>query len=87
MACKRAIITSVDKNSDYYNMVDEYAGVAVANDDPDGIVRAILHMKDNRDICTQYGKSGYEYGHELYSRSNNMKKYLDLFNECAITTK
>lgn len=87
MACKRAIITSVDKNSDYYNMVDKYAGVAAANDDPDSIVRAILYMKDNRDICTKYGKSGYEYGHELYSRSNNMKKYLDLFKECAVTTK
>lgn len=80
MACKRAIITSVDKNSDYYNMVDKYAGVAAANDEPDNIVRAILHMKDNRDMCTQYGISGYEYGHELYSRSNNMKKYLDLFS-------
>ena len=87
MACKRAIITSVDKNSDYYNMVDKYAGVAAANDDSDSIVRAILYMKDNRDICTQYGKSGYEYGHELYSRSNNMKKYLDLFKECAVTIK
>ena len=84
MACKRAIITSVDENSDYYNMVSKYAGVAVANNDPDGIVRAILYMKDNRVVCTQYGKSGYEYGHELYSRSKNMKKYLDLFNECVI---
>ena len=84
MACKRAIITSVDENSDYYNMVNEYAGVDAANDEPDRIVRAILYMKNNRDVCTQYGKSGYKYGYELYSRSNNMKKYLDLFSECVV---
>ena len=87
MACKRAIITSVDKNSDYYNMIDKYAGIAAANDDPDSIVQAILHMKNERNICTEYGISGYEYGHELYSRSNNMKKYIELFKECAVITK
>lgn len=87
MACKRAIITSVDKGSDYYNMIDKYAGIAAGNDDFDRIVHAILQMKDNRDMCTQYGLSGYEYGHELYSRSNNMKQYLDLFKECVFTTK
>lgn len=87
MACKRAIITSVDKNSDYYNMIDKYAGIAAANDEPDNIVQAILYMKDNREVCVQYGISGYEYGHELYSRSNNMKKYLELFKECANAVK
>lgn len=87
MACRRAIITSVDKDSDYYNMIEKYAGIAAGTDDSDTIVRAILYMKDNRDMCTKYGISGYEYGHELYSRSNNMKKYLDLFKECAVATK
>ncbi|MBP1573088.1 MAG: glycosyltransferase family 4 protein [Oscillospiraceae bacterium] len=87
MACKRAIITSVDKGSHYYNMVNKYAGVAVANDEPDNIVKAILNMKESRDMCIKYGISGYKYGHELYSRSNNMKKYLGLFNECVVATK
>ena len=84
MACKRAILTSVDKDSDYYNMIEKHAGVAAPNDDVDSIVQAILYMRDNRDICSQYGKVGYEYGHELYSRSNNMKKYIDLFKSCAL---
>lgn len=84
MACKRAIITSVDKNSDYYNMINKYAGIAVNNDNPDGIVQAILHMKNKRDVCKAYGVSGYEYGHELYSRSNNMKKYIELFEQCVV---
>lgn len=87
MACKRAIITSVDKNSDYYNMIDKYAGIAADNDSPDEIVQAILRMKNKRDVCTEYGLSGYEYGHELYSRSNNMKKYLELFEQCAVGEK
>lgn len=82
MACKRAIITSVDKNSDYYNMIDTYAGIAASQDEPDAIVEAIIYLKNNMDKCADFGKRGYEYGHELYSRSNNMKEYIKLFKLC-----
>lgn len=82
MACKRAIITAVDKNSDYYNMIEKYAGIAAAQDEIDDIVKAIIYLKNNKDVCLNLGKSGYEYGRELYSRSKNMQTYIELINEC-----
>lgn len=87
MACKRAIITSVDKNSDYYNMIDKHAGIAADQEDPEAIVRAILCLKNDRAACVAYGKNGYEYGHELYSRSGNMKKYIELIRKNALGEK
>lgn len=83
MACKKAIVTSVDENSDYFNMINEHAGIAVSNLDPDMVAQAILKMKENPDICSLYGMNGYKFGHELYSRSNGMKDYIDLFKECS----
>lgn len=82
-ACKRAIVTSVDKDSDYYNMIDKYAGVSASNDDPDAVAEAIIRLKNDREECKAFGKNGYDYGHELYSRSNNMKVYIDLIRTCA----
>ena len=82
MACKRPIVTSVDEDSDYFNMINEnHAGIAVSADDPDMAVKALLEFYNNRKLCEEYGEKGYLYGHELYSRSNNMNKYLHFFKE------
>lgn len=83
MACKKPIITSVDEDTDYFDMINQYAGIAVSNLKPDMVVRAILKMKENPDFCFTYGNIGYEFGHELYSRSNCMKKYIRLLEECS----
>lgn len=83
MACKRAIVSSVDENTDYYNMINEYSGIAVPTDSPDEAAQAILRLKNLPEDCKKYGESGYIYGKELYSRTNNMNKYLDLFFLCA----
>lgn len=82
MACKKPIVTSVDENTDYFNMINQYAGIAVSNLKPDMVARAILKMKDNPELCNNYGNTGYEFGHELYSRSRSMEKYISLFKEC-----
>lgn len=83
MACKRAIVTSVDKDSDYYSMINKYAGIAASNDDPEAVVNAILKLRENRELCQTFGVRGYDYGHELYARSNNMKAYIELIRTCA----
>ncbi len=87
MACKRAIVTSVDEGSDYYDMINKYAGISASNDDPDAIADAILRLKNDKALCKALGESGYDYGHELYSRSNNMKIYIDLIRKCADKNK
>ncbi len=87
MACKRPIITSVDKNSDYYNMINKHVGIAVSQDNPEAIVQAILDLKNNKEKCINLGKRGYDYGRKLYSRSNNMKTYIELIKKCSGSPK
>lgn len=82
MACKKPIISSVDADSEYAKMINKNSlGIAVDNDNPNGVKEAILTMYNDRIAAEQMGENGYKYGHDLYSRSNNMKKYICLFNE------
>lgn len=80
MQCKRAIVTSADKDSDYNKMINlNGIGFAKASDDVEGVVRAILTLRKNEDLRISMGQKGYKYGHTLYSRSKNMEKYITLF--------
>ena len=84
MACKKPIVSSVDEYSDYYNMINENKfGYAVGTDKPEDAAGALLKLYQDRELCKEYGESGYKYGHDLYSRDKNMKEYLDLFCELA----
>ena len=81
MACKRPIITTSDKNSDYADMINENKiGVAVGYNNPSKAAKAILEMSKKRDIAVEMGKRGYKYGHNLYARSTNMQEYIKTFN-------
>lgn len=84
MACKKPIVSSVDEDSDFYKMINENKiGRAVGTEKPKELSQAILKLYNDRNLCQEYGQNGYNYGHELYSRSNNMKKYLKLFEEIS----
>lgn len=84
MACKKPIVSSVDENSDYFNMINENKfGYAVGTDKPEDAAGALLKLYQDRELCKEYGENGYKYGHDLYSRDKNMKEYLDLFCELA----
>lgn len=82
MACEKTIITSVDEDSDYYSMINENAGIAVSNKNPQDVVKAILKLKNNPSECYRYGEKGYKYGKTIYSRQYNIKRYIDLIKEC-----
>lgn len=82
MACKRPIITSVDAKSKYAEEINNHGfGIACGDDDPMAIVNAVLMLRNDRDLGREMGMRGYAYGHELYSSSENMRKYLKLFEE------
>ena len=85
MQCKRAIITSVDIDSDYAKEINEQKiGIACSDESPEAIVDAIMRLYNDRVECKAMGQRGYEYGHELYSRSYNMKKYIELFQNSIV---
>lgn len=82
MACRRPIISSVDRGSDFAKMINEHhIGIAVDNADPEAVCDAIMKLFMNRDIANEMGNNGYNFGHNLYSRSYNTKKYIDLLTQ------
>ena len=80
MACKRSIVTSTDRGSKYNQMInDNGLGFAYGDDEPDKVAEAILKLYKEPRLCREMGIRGYEFGHVLYSRSENMRKYKELF--------
>ena len=84
MACKRPIITTSDQESYYNEMINKYEiGFAFGTEQIQEVADAILYLKLNRNERIARGENGYKYGEKLYSRSVNMRKYIDLFNEVS----
>lgn len=82
MACNRTIVNSVDEDSEYYKMFNENRmGISVSNKSPNEVAEAIYSLyvdKDKRDL---YAKKGQEFGEKYYARSNNTKKFIDIFEK------
>ena len=84
MACKKPIITSVDDGCNYAKELNENEiGIACPDNNNDDVVKAILDLSSNPERCRKMGEKAFDYGNVLYSRSENMKKYLKLFEEIA----
>lgn len=86
MACRRAIVNSVDRDSDYYKMFEESkTGISVSNDDPQGVANAILELYKNRDKLDELARNGYEFARTKYARSVNTSKFIELFSHMVST--
>ncbi len=80
MECKKAIVTSADAGCKYAEEINKNKiGIACADNDPQAVVDAIHYLYNHPEECKEMGEKGYMHGHELYSRSYNMKKYIELF--------
>lgn len=80
MACNRAIVNSVDANSEYFRMFNENEiGISASNDNPKDVADAILELYKNKEKCELYAKNGHEFGKRYYSRSVNTSKLIKLF--------
>ena len=85
MECHKPIITSVDRGCKYAQEINENRiGIACSDDDPKSVVDAILYLYNNPAECREMGDRGYNYGHQLYSRSYNMEKYFEIFEALCI---
>lgn len=82
MACNRAIVNSVDENSDYYRMFNENEiGISISNNSPDGVAEAIVLLYENKDKRDYFAQKGHKFGEKYYSRSVNTKKFIDIFHQ------
>lgn len=80
MACNRAIVNSVDEDSDYYRMFNENEmGISVSNDDSEAVADAILRLYNDKEKRIRYAENGHRFGQEYYARSNNTIKLINLF--------
>jgi glycosyltransferase involved in cell wall biosynthesis len=81
MACNRAIVNSVDEDSDYYRMFnDNEIGISASNNDSEAVVEAILELYNNKERRELYAKNGQKFGENYYARSVNTKKFIELFD-------
>ncbi len=84
MACHRVIVNSVDENTDYFNMFErERIGISAPNTDPEAVAAAILKLRDNAELRSEYADNAKEFSYHFYSRSINTKKHIDLLKKIA----
>lgn len=84
MACKRLVVNSVDEDSSYYREFNKNdIGVSVSNTNYQKSVEAILGLYHSSERVKEMGCKAYLYGRQKYSRSENMRKYLELFDQLA----
>lgn len=80
MACKKPVISTSDKDSLYVKMINDNGfGYAYGDDEYQKVADGILKMKNDSMLCNEMGEKGYNFGHVIFSRSYNTKKYIDLF--------
>lgn len=81
MACNRAIVNSVDEDSDYYRIFnDNEIGISAPNTNVNEVADAILDLYKDKDKLEKYGKNGKVFGEKYYSRSVNTMKFIKLFS-------
>lgn len=82
MACKKPIISTSDKDSLYIKMInDNKFGYGFGNDEYEKVADSILKLKNNFDLKINMGVNGYNFGHEIFSRTYNTSKYITLFKK------
>lgn len=84
MACNRAIVNSVDEDSDYYRIFNENEiGICASNKDSEEVKKAIIELFEDKDKRDRYAKNGQEFAERYYSRFVNTKKFIDIFNNIS----
>ena len=79
MACKRTIVSSVEKDSDYARMFSENnMGIAVDVDDNDALAEAILRLYRSPEELNQMAENAYAFGKENYSSVKSLAKLIDV---------
>lgn len=80
LACGRPIIACLDKGSDSWNLIERArAGVCIPPEDPSGLVREIIEMKNNPGIREFLGKNGRNYCINYHSVESAADKFELLF--------
>lgn len=78
MACRKAIVNSVESNSNYYAMFNnEKLGISVDIDDAEALAKAILLLKEDESLRRELADNAFEYSRLNYSATVCVGKMLD----------
>ncbi|NLA76620.1 MAG: glycosyltransferase family 4 protein [Clostridiales bacterium] len=82
MACNRPIIALVEKNSHYYNLLNE-KGIGTAHDvnDYKALAESILELYRNPEKIAEITRRANKYALEELSSTVNTKKFMDIFDD------
>jgi glycosyltransferase involved in cell wall biosynthesis len=84
MACRRVIVNSVERDSEYYKMFNENRiGVSVSNDDHKALADEILNLYHNPERISDMADRAKNFGKENYTSTSNTKKFIEIFQELS----
>jgi colanic acid biosynthesis glycosyl transferase WcaI len=82
LAAARPLVASVDPGTEVARVVDEAgAGLAVAPDDPEALVEALLGLLDDPERCEAMGEAGRRFVETWPSPADIARRYEALFTE------
>lgn len=80
LSCGKPIIACIDEDSHFAQTLSSYgAALVVSPDDPEGLVDAILQIKDNKDSLNKMELASYKCFNERFRRDNNVAIYSKVF--------
>lgn len=84
MACRRVIVNSVEKDSQYYKMFNEnQIGISVSNDDHQALADAILELYNQPEKIQNMADRAKVFGEENYTSTKNTMKFIKVFLEIS----
>jgi colanic acid biosynthesis glycosyl transferase WcaI len=77
MSCARSIIVGVDGQA--RQIIEEaQAGIVIEPEDAAALIRAIIELRENRDLAAAMGQKGREYILQNFSRKGTAEKYIQV---------
>lgn len=84
MACRRVIVNSVEKESQYAKMYAEKdMGIAVDIDDYDGLAEAVKMLHSSPETVERMADNAYSFVQENYSSTQSISKLLEVFSKAV----
>jgi glycosyltransferase involved in cell wall biosynthesis len=80
MSCKRPIIIGIDGVARKL-VEDASAGIFAEPENPEAFIDALLQLKNDPELMTQMGETGYRHAADNYSREAMAEKYLGILDD------
>lgn len=86
MSAQKPVILAIDGVARKL-LSDANSGIYVQPENPAQFAQAVLKLKNDKNLCLQYGTNGLEYVRKNFDRKVLADKYLDILNDKVIAEK